>query len=141
MIITTSIGLNHMDQNDEAIQITNTLDRDRLSELYGEDADYAATMFETFLDDVLPEFNEFNELMQEQRWEEGRQLAHKLRPTLGMVGLSDLETALAQLERLIITKVEPKQVRNYWRLFYNSLLSKKTLIQTEWERLLTTNKL
>lgn len=129
-----------MDQNDIAIQITSTLDTARLSELYGDDADYAASMFETFLDDILPEFNEFNELMQQQRWEEGRQLAHKLRPTLGMVGLSDLETALAQLERLIITKVEPEQVRNYWRLFYNSLLSKKSLVQIEWERLLTTNK-
>ena len=123
------------------MKVENTLDTARLYELYGEDAEYAASMFETFLEEVFPEFNEFNGLMQQQRWEDVRQLAHKLRPTLGMVGLSDLETLLGQFEKLIEVNAKSEQVQQHWHVFSSGLTSRKSLVQAEWQRLLTTNKL
>ncbi|MVM31099.1 hypothetical protein GO755_13745 [Spirosoma sp. HMF4905] len=142
-------SLTQRDQNEIAMQLRSrlvntpiySLDLDRLNELYGDDTEYAVTMFETFLEEVLPEFSDFDSLIQQHRWEEVRQLAHKLRPTLGMVGLTDLETLLAQFEELIIMKAESQRIHRHWYLFQSDLQSCKPLVQTEWQRLLTINKL
>ncbi|QDK82678.1 Hpt domain-containing protein [Spirosoma sp. KCTC 42546] len=117
---------------------THLLDTERLRELYGEDTAYAASMFETFLETVWPEFDTFDTLIAEQRWVDIRLLAHKLRPTLGMVGLSDLEILLAQFEELAATTTKSERISRLWNQLHSDLISCKPLVQAEWQRLLTT---
>lgn len=117
----------------------HSLDSKRLNELYGEDTAYAASMFETFLETVWPEFDTFDKLIAEQRWVDIRLLAHKLRPPLGMVGLSDLELLLAQFEELVATTIDSERISRLWYLLHSDLISRKPLIQAEWQRLLTLN--
>lgn len=117
-----------------------SLDTNLLNELYGDDIDYATSMFETFLEEVLPEFDTIEPLLEQQRWEDVRQLAHKLRPTLGMVGLSDMEMLLAQFEVAVETSVESKRIHRLWHLFHADLMSCKPLVEAEWQRLLTKTK-
>ncbi|RDB07043.1 PAS domain S-box protein [Runella aurantiaca] len=74
------------------------LDFSRLKELYGDDNEYILDMMETFLTDALPDFSEFQALINTNDWVTLSKLAHRLKPSLGMVGLTDLEKTMAEIE-------------------------------------------
>jgi HPt (histidine-containing phosphotransfer) domain-containing protein len=112
---------------------TEHLDRKRLVELYGNDMDYAADMFRTFLHDMLPIFDEFDELIQESRWAAVQQLAHKLMPTLGMVGLSDLESMMMHIEAAS-TAEDPLLVQKLWLQFRTDFTTRIPVLQAEYQR-------
>lgn len=57
-------------------------------------------MFGTFLEVVVPEFRTLEQYVQTEDWTNLRKLAHKLKPTLGMVGLVPLQTLLQSIETL-----------------------------------------
>ncbi|WP_080056679.1 Hpt domain-containing protein [Spirosoma aerolatum] len=117
------------------------LDMQLLAELYGGDREYAACMFETFVDSVLPEFAVIDQQIQAQCWEEVHPLIHKLRPTLSMVGLTPMEATLILLENLIIEQEQVGRIHAVWQDFYTTLQSQQPLLQTEWQRYLTTPNL
>jgi hypothetical protein len=75
------------------------LDHARLEELYEDDTEYQIDMFETFLDDVLPEFYTIGSLITERNFEDVGKLAHKLKPTFGMVGLTPVESKMIEFEK------------------------------------------
>ncbi|AUD03323.1 PAS domain-containing hybrid sensor histidine kinase/response regulator [Spirosoma pollinicola] len=85
-------------ESEGCILFDKALDRQRLSELYGTDTGYAAEMFAMFLVDIVPDIRTLPDLCQEQKWPELASAAHRLKPTLGMVGLSLLEEKMRQLE-------------------------------------------
>ncbi|RIV24939.1 response regulator [Fibrisoma montanum] len=120
----------------ETIDLT-ALDQQQLIDLYGDDAEYAADMFQTFLEQILPEFDAFEPLIREQQWTAVRQLAHKLKPTLRMVGLPTLEKMMARLEEMASEHPDGVEVQTLWRSFYSELTSKKSLIEAQWQRYLT----
>ncbi len=70
----------------------------RLKELYGDDNEYILDMMETFLTDALPDFSGFQALINTNDWVALSKLAHRLKPSLGMVGLTDLEKTMAEIE-------------------------------------------
>ncbi|RMD72685.1 MAG: response regulator, partial [Bacteroidetes bacterium] len=74
------------------------LDTNYLEFFYEGDLDYAADIFETFLDVTLPEFRKLRPLAQQADWTAFRKLAHKLKPNFLMVGLSHLSARLEKLE-------------------------------------------
>lgn len=74
------------------------LDRNRLIELYGDDIEYAAEMFETFLNDVLPDFDLLSELLEKKEFMLFGRMVHKLKPSIVMVGLTYLEEKMHKLE-------------------------------------------
>lgn len=77
----------------------NALDYARLEELYEDDVEYQMDMFETFLNDVLPEFYQLRVLLNEEAYSDVGKLAHKLKPTFGMVGLTEVETGMIEFEK------------------------------------------
>lgn len=95
-------------ENDGGLLFDEALDRARLVELYGTDAAYASEMFNTFLTDVAPFISELPALCRERNWSALAKMAHKLKPTLGMVGLTQLEEKMGQLEKSLShdTKVD-----------------------------------
>ncbi|WP_420146775.1 PAS domain S-box protein [Spirosoma sp.] len=114
-----------------------SLDYDRLAELYGDDSEYAAIIFETFLETVVPDFDTLDGLIQKQRWEEVRQLAHRLKPGLGMVGLSDLEIVMSELETTTKTEPDPAVVEKLWQTFRAEFPNRLPLLHTQWQNYLT----
>ncbi len=73
-----------------------TLDSKHLQEMYGDDYDYARDMFFTFLTDIRPEIEMLtNELTDLSAL---RKTLHKLKPTFGMVGLTDLQNQMEAME-------------------------------------------
>ncbi|WP_428655214.1 PAS domain S-box protein [Runella sp.] len=81
-----------------AAPTVSLLNQERIQELYGDDNEYILDMMETFMTDALPDFPSFQELITKQDWVNVSKLAHRLKPTLGMVGLTTLEKKMAQLE-------------------------------------------
>ncbi|GAB3933691.1 Hpt domain-containing protein [Larkinella terrae] len=76
------------------------LDRERLVRLYEDDTEMLISAIETFLDEVVISFSELENLTGSQNWEGLSELTHQLRPWLGMVGLTSLETRLWEIEML-----------------------------------------
>jgi PAS domain S-box-containing protein len=68
-----------------------------LIELYGDDYEYATEMFATFLDEIVPEIFSLPE--KKMDIELLRKSIHKIKPTLGMVGLTSLQNQAEQIEQ------------------------------------------
>jgi HPt (histidine-containing phosphotransfer) domain-containing protein len=91
-------------QTQQTATVENPIDYERLDEMYEGDVEYQADMFDTFLSDVYPEFKDLAPLVEQQNFPELKKLAHKLKPTLGMVGLTQLEKQLVEVERRALDK-------------------------------------
>ena len=76
------------------------LNTEMLVALYGDDYSYAGEMFNTFLKIIVPDLPKFQEYQQARDWEMLRRLAHKVKPTFSMVGLTDIETLILEIETL-----------------------------------------
>ncbi|MFN8345309.1 MAG: ATP-binding protein [Spirosomataceae bacterium] len=80
----------------ENLSSENALNQVHLEEMYGDDREYASEMFGLFLHEIVPEINTLPELLSDSITL--RKTIHKLKPTFGMVGLTDLSAQLQQLE-------------------------------------------
>ena len=77
------------------------LNTEMLTALYGDDYHYAGEMFNTFLKVIVPDFPKFQKYWQAADWEMLRRLAHKVKPTFSMVGLTDLEVLVLEIETVV----------------------------------------
>ena len=83
-------------QLSEALISENELNQSHLTEMYGDDREYASEMFGIFLSEIVPEIDTLPSQLKELG--EFRKSVHKLKPTLGMVGLTGLLEQLQQIE-------------------------------------------
>lgn len=74
------------------------LDKNYLDTIYGTDWEYAADMFETFLEEIHPLFADLPPLAEAESWEQYYKVAHKVKPSLLMVGLSDIHKKVKEVE-------------------------------------------
>jgi PAS domain S-box-containing protein len=95
-------------------EIGMVVDYQRIKRLYGTNKKYIDEMLRTFLDEVIPEFNQFEELITMEKWREVGKLAHKLKPTPGMVGLTALEQKLVNLEKIAADTPDTERIRKVW---------------------------
>lgn len=91
------------------------LDVDTLEALYEDDLEYAADLFETFLDYTIPEFKPLKELIVAQDWAATKSLAHKLKPTFSMVGLTQLEAKMMAIEHQALEQPDPEKITTLHR--------------------------
>ena len=98
----------------------NTLDEISLTQMYGDDNEYAADMFLTFIQEVLPEVKTLDSLVNHP--ETLKMTLHRLKPTFSMVGLSEIGIKVAELEKYINEKTLKKDIEE-----------KLTIISTEME--------
>ncbi|WP_337042741.1 PAS domain S-box protein [Emticicia sp. 17c] len=113
------------------------LNRACLEELYGDDKDYAADMFQTFLSDVVPDFGTLTDLINKADWETLAKAVHKLKPTLGMVGLTDLEKRMLDFEDKIRQLPETEKLLKIWKDIYDDLHQSLPTIKNELAKLRT----
>ena len=79
-----------------------------LKELYGADTEHAALMFETFLEESLPQWDDIWTLLESDNRMKIKEKAHRLKPAFSMVGLTQVESKLKDLERNIFNYSYPK---------------------------------
>lgn len=126
-------------EHHQALNTTKaSLDRKRLQELYGNDKEYAADMFKTFLSDVLPDFAHLQSLLNQQDWASLSKLAHKLKPTLGMVGLTDLESKMLHLETNVTQNPDSESLQGLLNTVQEELEDNILILKKELETLIST---
>jgi CheY-like chemotaxis protein len=105
------------------------LDVNYLQELYADDYNYAFSMFDTFISDMMPAFDTLLSLANNNQREKLAKLAHQLKPTAAMVGLTELEKELLELE-IYLGNPKPKyeQMMEKTRNIYAHLQAKKEII-------------
>jgi len=91
------------------------LDVDTLEALYEDDLEYAADLFETFLDYTVEEFKPLKNFILTQDWAATKSLAHKLKPTFSMVGLTQLEAKMMAIEHQAIEQPDPQKIAKLHR--------------------------
>lgn len=80
------------------IQFPDALDTTILQELYADDVNYATLMFDLFLTEIVPQVHELKQVAEQQNWSYFRQICHKIKPTFGMVGVTQMEHWFDKLE-------------------------------------------
>jgi HPt (histidine-containing phosphotransfer) domain-containing protein len=76
------------------------LNRDYLRELYGDDPELVAIMFEAFLEETLPQWNTLGGWLDANELARFGEVAHQVKPAFSMVGLTDLHAPIQELERI-----------------------------------------
>lgn len=74
------------------------LNSDYLHELYGDDLTIVKIMFEMFLDDNIPIWEEISQKIISKSYKEVSEMAHQIKPTFSMVGLTFLHPKIQDLE-------------------------------------------
>lgn len=121
--------------NEGCILFDEALDRERLSELYGGDAAYASEMFSMFLTDIVPDIRKLPSICETKDWSNLASAAHKLKPTLAMVGLSDLEEKMRQLENSARQDADMDLIEEYCHDFMIEMDKVLPILQTELQKL------
>lgn len=103
----TSSNSSILETKIEIVNFHPKLDTDYLSTSYGEDWDYALDMFVTFRDEILPNFEKLTPLLNEENWGQFYQVAHKVKPSLMMVGLTELHQQVQEIE--VAAKMTPEK--------------------------------
>jgi PAS domain S-box-containing protein len=111
------------------------IDHNRLDELYDGDKNYIVDMFQTFLDEILPDFSKLDELVIKSDWEALGKHAHKLKPTLGMVGLTHLENNMQNIEKITKVNTETEKLIELVSQFQKQLNEAVPMLKDELVRL------
>lgn len=75
-----------------------------LEYLYKNDLNYAFEIFNLFIDYTLIEYKKLRPLLEQRKIETLQHLAHKIKPNFSLVGLTDIEKQMLQLEKLAEAK-------------------------------------
>jgi PAS domain S-box-containing protein len=114
-----------------AAEPVRSLDHKRLTELYGTDTAYTLEMFDMFLTDIVPEMAELPILCQDEDWPALAQLTHKLKPTLGMVGLSWIEDKMNEMELRIKQGTKKQLIEIYCNEIIDDVNEMLPILQKE----------
>jgi len=87
-----------MKQSVEPFRFSDQLDVAFLKEVYEGDMEYAADIFEIFLETFDEEYGKLKKLIASKKCSDIRACAHKLKPTFSMVGLTDVTEQFKALE-------------------------------------------
>ncbi len=113
------------------------LNRACLNEMYGDDKEYAADMFHTFLTEVVPDFGTLQSLINGGDWDSLAKAVHKLKPTLAMVGLTELEKRMLDFEENIKQAPEKEDLLKTWKNIFDDINQSLPIIQNELAKLRT----
>lgn len=105
-----------------------------LKELYGNDTEHAAMMFETFLEESLLQWDDIWALWESNNRITIKDKAHRLKPAFSMVGLTQVEAQLKDLERSIFEYSQPK-LKEILTHIDNTIVTFAPILENELERL------
>ena len=115
--------------------LIDKLDQKRLLQLYEGDTDMLIAHIELFLSEVMPQFQDLERRVQILDWTGVTDLTHQLRPWLGMVGLTDLENRLWEIERVARSSPALETLLTLWSTFIEKLQQMTRVLGNELQRL------
>ena len=111
------------------------LDVSYLKEVYEDDYEYMADMFDTFLKITPDEFVKLHDALDIANVEEVRAVAHKIKPTFQMVGLSDLTKRMNELEKAAKADEDIHKIRKIESSIYKDYIGLKPILIKQLEHL------
>ncbi|MEZ4932859.1 MAG: PAS domain S-box protein [Saprospiraceae bacterium] len=117
-------------------QYSDQLDAQTLFDLYGNDAAYALDMFNAFFEKIETEYPQLRSSFEQEDYPKLGKLAHRIKPTFPMVGLSVFEEYFQQLEDLAKSEnVNVEELETYLGIIEKGLDSKRSVLEAERNRL------
>ncbi|MGB1241287.1 MAG: ATP-binding protein [Chitinophagales bacterium] len=113
----------------------DALDNEYLQEFYEGDIDYMIDMFESFFESAVPEIPLLKEYTEAEEWIKLSRLAHKITPTLPIVGLTEFESMFRNIETLIHANSTGSELIELMEKVQRLLPEKIELIQSELNRM------
>ena len=110
-----------------------------LQEIYGDDATIIQLMFETFLMDVAPRWEALATLIQDQDYTKVGEVAHGLKPSFSMIGLTWLHPKVESLERTARFEADKSAIISLYQEISAELTRMKPVIEQEIARLTALN--
>ncbi len=110
--------------------IKSGIDQNYLKELYGDDDEYKLEMFELFIERLESNLINLEMHKQSDDFQSIAKLCHKIKPSMAMVGLMDLQSMIEELEHSAKSEDRVK-IDHQYRMFTQALDSKKKLVMEE----------
>ncbi len=90
-----------MDTEDDTFSFDKRLDVAFMNDFYEGDLEHACEMFDIFLNDSLTDLGKLSPALKATNWQLMASLAHKLKPTFAMVGLTQITQYVENLEKSV----------------------------------------
>ncbi|OIN59281.1 PAS domain-containing hybrid sensor histidine kinase/response regulator [Arsenicibacter rosenii] len=119
----------------EPYTYSTALDVEQLEQFYGHDYSYAHMMFSLFMETTFPELGKIEEVIAAQDWKQLAALSHQFRPSLVMVGLTEVANTGKQFELLLKASPSDEQVPVAAAALGRIVAEKLPLIKQEFARL------
>lgn len=119
----------------EPYTYSSELDVAQLEQFYGHDYAYAHMMFSLFMETTFPEVEKLGEVIAAQDWKQLAALSHQFRPSLVMVGLTEVANAGKQFELLLKASPEAAELPELAAALKRVIAVKLPLIKQEFSRL------
>ena len=89
----------------------NVTDLTHLRKLSDGNKGFIIEMVEMFLSKTPSEIELIQQYYKNKQWDELRQIAHKIKPTFGYIGLKDIQATLAEIESNCMTKTRLSEMK------------------------------
>lgn len=109
-----------------------------LASLYGNDFEHASLIFDTFLTESLPDFYTIFDALKAENYAEIKSKAHRFKAAFSMVGLTQIEKQLTDLERNIFNYSQHK-ISEILKNMDVKITHIKPIIEKELKRLQSAN--
>jgi signal transduction histidine kinase/AmiR/NasT family two-component response regulator/HPt (histidine-containing phosphotransfer) domain-containing protein len=90
-----------MDMEEDTFSFDKRLDVAFMNDFYEGDLEHACEMFDIFLNDSLKDLSKLSPALKATNWQLMASLAHKLKPTFAMVGLTQITQYVENLEKSV----------------------------------------
>ena len=126
-------------ESDNDFAFSDKLDAEYLRQAYGNDAEYALDMFETYLDIIEDDLLLIKDSISTDDREALSKQLHRIKPTFTMVGISEITTTIEAVEPILESLDKPK-LEQWFEKFDTLTKSKTPLILEEIKRLMQWQK-
>jgi len=132
-------NLSHIKEikTEKNLSFNKALDTAYLKEAYGDDIEYAAEMFEIFLHETMPEFNQLRDIIVKRENEQARRIIHKIYPNFTMVGISSIGEELWNLKEQIKNETDQADFQPVIEEIAAKMKEYIPILESEIERLKT----
>jgi PAS domain S-box-containing protein len=135
LVLSTYGDIGEFDKSGKlTFEYCKSLDQNGLKELYGNDAEFAFSMFDNFLNQIDNEIHILHQLLEDGDLKGVKHQAHKMKPSFQLVGLSAITDMMKEIEELA-NLGDAEKVCNAGKIFYSELDVAVQNVAAERERL------
>lgn len=117
------------------LQLNSALDVEYLTKIYENDATIIQIMFDAFLNDSSPRWKDLNETIESRDFAKVASVAHSIKPSFSMVGLTWLHPKIAELEGTAKNNPDYEKIKTLYREITDELIRMEPILQEEGARL------